>query len=109
MRRLIELWKAAAEPAPRNEPLPFDRNSRPPRDEWKALDNVGDGDEVAAYEEAARTLGVDIKVSYPIPAHVGADYCASLGMKGIYIRRCHAERGSALTREKDAALKRMLE
>ncbi len=66
--------------------------SRPDNTVWKPVANYSDSDEREAYERAARKLSIDIRISYPVPAPAGADYCAQLGMKGVYIRRSQAEK-----------------
>ncbi len=71
--------------------------SRPDNAVWKPVANFSDSDERDAYERAARKLSVDIRISYPVPSPAGADYCAQLGMKGVYIRRSQSDRERDLT------------
>ena len=80
---------------------------RPDPDEWIAHSNAGDPDDIAAYKEAARRIGVRISVGYPVPCPADASLCAQLGMKGIYIARAHADRSDALTMAKHGAKSEM--
>jgi len=81
----------------------FNRDSRPNRENWKPVGNTDGGDDVEAWELAAKRLGIEIVVGYPVPPTPGnasAEICAGLGMKGIYIRRTDAHRIIELQRLK---------
>lgn len=73
------------------------------------MSNAGDSDDVAAYEGAARKLGVSIKVGFPVPCVAGADYASRLGFRGIYILRSQADQEHKLQDEKFKARRAMSE
>ncbi len=73
----------------------FTRKSRPNREAWKPHSNAGNDDDVEAFEVAAKRLGIDIVVSYPVPGD-NSDVCAGMGMRGIYIKRDQEGRASEL-------------
>ena len=63
---------------------------RPDHSAWKPVANALDPDNVQAWKNAAKHLGMDIIVSYPVPAMAGAAVVCSYGGVGIYINRKHA-------------------
>jgi hypothetical protein len=69
---------------------------RPNLSKWKPVSNFSDSDEREAYKRAAKKVGVEIRIAYPVPAPAGADYCNWLGMKGVYIRRSQADQEDSL-------------
>lgn len=73
-------------------------SKRPDPERWMGVGNA-DPDRLDAYERAAKKLGIKIKIAYPNWCHAGADVCAQMGMKGIYIRRDDAKRERELTNE----------
>ena len=71
----------------------------PDINEWAPLANVSDPYQIEAYKQAAKKLGVDIILAYPTPAPAGADVCAEMGMKGVWLRRSQASKESELIHE----------